>query len=79
MIFSFSLSFSLSLFFSLSQDTRTLPTTRVGHVRDSFLEVPNPEEEKKWREDCAKYVAETLLPILDQRKIRISSTSLRTR
>ena len=28
-----SLSFSLSLFFSPSQDTRTLPTTRVGHVR----------------------------------------------
>ena len=28
-----SLSFSLCLFFSPSQDTRTLPTTRVGHVR----------------------------------------------
>ena len=39
---------------------------------DSFVEVPDPEEEKKWREDCAKYVAETLLPILDQRGKNVS-------
>ena len=39
---------------------------------DSFVEVPDPEEEKKCREDCAKYVAETLLPILDQRGKNVS-------
>ncbi|CAL6276106.1 unnamed protein product [Bathycoccus prasinos] len=43
------------------------PQYAWGMYDDSFVEVPDPEEEKKWREDCAKYVAETLLPILDQR------------
>ena len=70
MIFSFFLSLSLSLSFSLPlRIPARFPQHVWGMYDDSFLEVPNPEEEKKWREDCAKYVAETLLPILDQRKI----------
>ena len=70
MIFSFFLSLSLSLSISLSlRIPARFPQHVWGMYDDSFVEVPNPEEEKKWREDCAKYVAETLLPILDQRKI----------
>ena len=61
MIFSFFLSLSLSLSFSLPlRIPARFPQHVWGMYDDSFLEVPNPEEEKKWREDCAKYVAETL-------------------
>ena len=66
-IFSLCLSLSLSVF-SLSPSffTTRAKTHRIparfpqyawGMYDDSFVEVPDPEEEKKWREDCAKYVA----------------------
>ena len=60
-----------TLFLHPHQKTHRIPARfpqyAWGMYDDSFVEVPDPEEEKKWREDCAKYVAETLLPILDQR------------
>ena len=36
---------------------------------DSFVEVPDPKEEKIWREDYAKYVAATISPILEKKKV----------
>jgi len=75
-IFSLSVSLSLSFLSHPLSSPRAQKTHRIparfpqyawGMYDDSFVEVPDPEEEKKWREDCAKYVAETLLPILDQR------------
>ena len=61
----------IAMNFTTAYFTHRIPARFPQYSRevydDSFVEMQDPEEEAKWRTDCAKYVADRLVPLLEKR------------